>query len=82
MRMILSVMAAGCAMALFAVTESEINAAIEKGSAFLLSRQKDDGHFSDPNTPALTALPVWALSGTKEARGAAVKKAVAYVLAA
>jgi len=35
--------------------------AIEKGARFLLTKQAEDGHWSDPQMPALTALPLWAL---------------------
>ena len=60
-----------------------VETAISGGAAFLLERQADDGHWSDPHMPALTALPLWALTGagiddakTKEAR----QKAAAFVL--
>ena len=39
-----------------------IETAITNGASFLLSKQADDGHWSDPQMPALTALPLWALS--------------------
>lgn len=39
-----------------------IETAITNGANFLLSKQADDGHWSDPQMPALTALPLWALS--------------------
>jgi squalene-hopene/tetraprenyl-beta-curcumene cyclase len=47
--------------ALFA--SPEIDTAIARGAEFILSQQKNDGHFSDAHMPALTALPLWALSG-------------------
>ena len=58
-----------------------VEAAMTNGVAFLLSKQAEDGHWSDPQVPALTALPLWALTGadapgTAEAR----KKAAAFVL--
>ena len=60
-----------------------IETAISNGAAFLLAHQADDGHWSDPHMPALTALPLWALTGArpddakaKEAR----QKAAAFVL--
>ena len=58
-----------------------VEAAMTNGVAFLLSKQAEDGHWSDPQIPALTALPLWALTGadapgTAEAR----KKAAAFVL--
>ena len=60
-----------------------IESAISGGVAFLLGRQAEDGHWSDPHMPALTALPLWALTGagpgdakTQDAR----RKAAAFVL--
>ncbi|MBR2839587.1 MAG: terpene cyclase/mutase family protein [Kiritimatiellae bacterium] len=60
-----------------------IEAALTNGASFLLSRQAEDGHWSDPQMPALTALPLWALTGAG-AKGAdeARRKAAAFVLAA
>ncbi len=54
-------------------------AALAKGAAFLLSKQAADGHFSDPQMPALTALPLWALSGVDSDKSARAK-AAAFVL--
>lgn len=62
-----------------------IEAAISNGADFLLRSQSADGHWSDPQMPALTALPLWALSGANlpEASGAApaLRKAADFVLA-
>jgi len=41
-----------------------LESAISSGAKYLLSKQAEDGHWSDPQMPALTALPLWALSGT------------------
>ena len=58
-----------------------IDAAMTNGAAFLLSRQAEDGHWSDPQVPALTALPLWALAGSDAAGAAeARRKAAAFVL--
>lgn len=61
-----------------------IEAAITNGTAFLLANQSADGHWSDAQMPALTALPLWALTGAK-AEGNEVEearqKAVRFVLA-
>ena len=62
-----------------AVAERPIEAALAKGAAFLLSKQAADGHFSDPQMPALTALPLWALSGVDSDKSARAK-AAAFVL--
>lgn len=70
-----------------AAPAADVPAAVGKAAAFLLARQAADGHWSDPQMPALTALPVWALvagplDGEPAAkRPAAVEKGVAFVLA-
>ena len=59
-----------------------------RGEAFLLSKQAEDGHWGDPQMPALTALPLWALTGSAGSTNAerrakietARKKAAAFVL--
>lgn len=55
-------------------------AAIARGVAWLAARQEADGHFSDAQMPALTALPLWALVRGGEGRSEAAKKAAAFVL--
>jgi len=65
-----------------------IEAAMTNGANYLLSRQAEDGHWSDPQMPALTALPLWALAGcagseseeAKENKVAAIEKGARYVL--
>jgi len=42
-----------------------IESAMTNGANFLLSKQAEDGHWSDPQMPALTALPLWALTGVR-----------------
>ena len=62
---------------------SPLEASIAKGAKYLLANQQADGHFSDAQMPALTALPLWALSGcgdTSEAVVEAKKKAAKFVL--
>jgi len=54
-----------------AVSADAREAALAKGAAFLLSRQAADGHFSDAQMPALTALPLWALTGVDAPGGTA-----------
>jgi len=69
------------AFAAVAAEPSAIDAAIAKGMKFLRAQQQADGHFSDSNTPALTALPLWAMSVTGDVKDdAAAKKAAAFVL--
>lgn len=59
---------------------ADVDGAIERGARYLLAGQSGDGHWSDAQMPALTALPVWALScsgsgleGLPEAVGRGVK---------
>jgi len=66
--------------AIWAEPKAEIAAAVAKGVKFLRSQQAADGHFSDAQMPALTALPLWALARCGEARGESAKKAAEYVL--
>ena len=40
---------------IMAATALAIDAAMTNGVAFLLSKQAEDGHWSDPQVPALTA---------------------------
>ena len=64
-----------------------IDDSIEKGTKFLLAKQAEDGSWSDRQMPALTALPLWALSTadiptvkTSQVFQAARQKAAAFVL--
>ena len=59
---------------------TKIEDSISRGARFLLSKQEADGHWSDAQMPALTALPVWALVGAGEAPAEAIEKGVRYVL--
>ncbi|MGN0832507.1 MAG: prenyltransferase/squalene oxidase repeat-containing protein [Kiritimatiellia bacterium] len=89
-------LAVGCAAPGLAAA-TNVQASVVRGAAFLLAQQAEDGHWSDPQMPALTALPLWALTGCagKAAGGAsegaaigearvrtAMKKAADFVLAA
>ena len=78
-----------CAALTAGVSYGDIESAVTNGVNFLLSRQAEDGHWSDAQMPALTALPVWALSGaagqikSEELRAknaGAIKKGVGYAL--
>ena len=78
-----------CLLSLALAHGGGIETAIANGANFLLSKQAADGHWSDPQMPALTALPLWALSGCAAAKSeelrvkseGAMKKAAAFVLA-
>ena len=87
MKAMLLLFAAGCAATTLADATNH-EASVVRGASFLLSRQAADGHWSDPQMPALTALPLWALTGcagktaVDAARvGEAMKKAASFVLA-
>jgi squalene-hopene/tetraprenyl-beta-curcumene cyclase len=60
----------------------EIDNAISKGIKFLMSKQAEDGSFSDPQMPALSALPLWAMTCGKngEIKTQAAEKAAKFVL--
>ncbi len=64
-----------------------IETALTNGASFLLASQAEDGHWSDPQMPALTALPLWALSGCakmdgvkEKLAGGALRRAADFVL--
>lgn len=75
---------AAASVNLTAAENPALEQAIARGAKFLFASQAEDGHFSDPQMPALTALPLWALSGAKKDYSAAEKKrlsdAAAFVL--
>ena len=87
MKKIVCLVALIATLGAFAV-ETNLTVAIEKGTKFLLSKQAADGHWSDAQMPALTALPLWALStsfkgeaGLSSLVSEARKKAASFVLA-
>jgi len=64
--------------------DDALERAISAGATFLLSQQSENGSWSDAQMPALTALPLWALSGVGASARAAwrtqLKKAADWVL--
>ncbi len=60
--------------------QREARAAAERGYRWLLSQQREDGGWSNPDFPALTGLPVWALARGGYAEHAAVSNAVDFIL--
>jgi len=59
----------------------EADAAVQRSKDWLLRQQHEDGHWSNPTFPAITALAVWALViGDGSPDPAAVDRAVAYIL--
>ena len=60
--------------------QHESQAAIARGSDWLLKQQQPDGHWSSPNFPALTALPLWALCRAPCSDTQALDRAVNFIL--
>ena len=60
--------------------KEEVAAAIARGVAYLESRQEEDGHFSDAQMPALTALPLWALVSGGKGQTEQARRAARFVL--
>ena len=58
----------------------DVDSSIKKGAEFLLSKQEEGGSWSDPHMPALTALPLWALSKCDAISTNALDKAAKFVL--
>lgn len=59
----------------------EGEAAVNRAIAWLKASQHENGHWSSPQWPALTAFPVWALSLSDAQRGSeAVQRGVDYIL--
>lgn len=59
----------------------ESEAAVNRGLDWLAARQRPDGSWSDPNFPALTALPLWAFALSQHPqREAVTRKAAAFLL--
>ena len=58
----------------------EARAAINRGMDWLVSKQAAEGHWSNPDFPALTALPLWALARGGSAHTQAMDRAVQYIL--
>lgn len=81
MKKILACMFALAAVACAVAGQKEdVDAAIARGVKYLLAQQAVDGSFSDPQMPALTALPLWALVRGGEGGGEVAKKAASFVL--
>jgi squalene-hopene/tetraprenyl-beta-curcumene cyclase len=60
---------------------NEVNAAINRGMDWLAAKQAENGSWSNPDFPALTALSLWAIAQNPEpGRKAMADKAVKYLL--
>ena len=62
------------------VAFGSIDLALDKGAKYLLSVQHPEGYWSDRQMPALTALPLWALSHWRGEAKEAKMKAANFVL--
>ena len=60
--------------------QNEAHAAISRGLLWLEAKQQADGHWSIPDFPALTALPLWALTKGGTTNGPAIANAKRYLL--
>ena len=58
----------------------EARAALDRGVKWLLAKQAADGSWSNPDFPALTALPLWALTQSGRAETDAMERAVSHIL--
>lgn len=59
----------------------EAEKALQRGCVWLLTMQQENGSWSEPNFPALTALSLWGLQGaTDEVTRAACDRAVTFIL--
>ena len=71
MKRILTVLLVTASLARVAVAEpidpdlaAQVRTAVENGVAFLKRQQKENGAWSEENMPALTALPLWAITAS------------------
>ena len=58
----------------------EARAAMDRGVNWLLAQQNEDGHWSNKDFPALTALPLWVLAKSAPQNKEAIDKAVKFIL--
>ncbi len=79
-KMIFSAIAVSFVLSAGAASKEQIDSAINRGIKFLLAQQSGDGSFSDPQMPALTALPLWAFVKGGAGQTAAASNACRYVL--
>lgn len=59
---------------------NEARAAMRRGMDWLVAQQNEAGHWSVPDYPALTALPLWALAQGRSSHAEAIQKARDFIL--
>ncbi len=62
------------------VVRLEARAAVDRSCTWLIHMQNDDGHWSNSEFPALTALPVWGLVLAGHIKSESVRKGTEYIL--
>ncbi len=60
--------------------QHEAQAALDRAYAWLRAQQHEDGHWSNPNFPALSGLAVWALVRGGDENAEAIERGVEYIL--
>lgn len=60
--------------------QNEAHAALDRGYRWLERQQADAGSWSNPEFPALTALPVWALARGGRTNSPAMHRGISYLL--
>ena len=60
--------------------QNEARAALDRGLRWVEARQQTDGHWSNPDFPALTALPLWAMARCASTNRAAMERARQFLL--
>lgn len=65
------------------VSESLVNearSAVDRGIKWLIANQGENGNWSNPEFPALTALPLWAMAQSSYSGDEAADRACAYIM--
>lgn len=60
--------------------QREADAAIGRAVKWLVDRQQAEGHWSNPDFPALTALPLWAIVKSDRGQADAISRASSYIM--
>jgi len=60
--------------------KNEAQAAMARATSWLLKQQQPEGHWSNADFPALTALPVWAIAKSGTTSSEALDRAAAYMV--